>query len=145
MRMSGTDGATKRLLQCKAKVMAKVRLVEDWGRRYTPEAITDLVKEEDSPPRVIEALRQLFENVLASGVALDLTTTDPNDGEPWCFDTVEKGNKARMLLDGQKPVFLIGSACCTRRCTWQALSDACKDPVVAARDRIRALAHVEFV
>ena len=104
-----------------------------------------LVSEIYSPPRVTEALRHLSNKVLTPGVALDLTTVDPDDGKPWDFDTAEKRNKARALLAEQRPLFLTGSPCCTRWCTWQALNDSRKDPDVARRERVRALVHLEFV
>ncbi len=114
-------------------------------KREKKQALRRLVSEVYSPPRVTEALRRLANNELAPGVALDLTTTDPDDGKPWDFDTAEKRLKARKLFAEQKPLFLIGSPCCTRWCTWQALNDTFKDPDVARRDQIRALVHLEFV
>ena len=35
---------------------------------------------------------------LIPGFALDLTTIDPSDGQPWDFDKPEKRERARKLL-----------------------------------------------
>ncbi len=82
---------------------------------------------------------------LMPGVALDITTVDPEDGKPWDFDQPEKRKKARELLRQQRPLFLIGSPMCTRWCSWQRLNDLRRDPAVVQREKIRAAVHLEFV
>jgi len=114
-------------------------------RREKKQAVRRLVSEVYSPPRVTEMLKQISNHRLTPGLALDLTCTDPDDGQPWNFDVKEKRDKARQLLRQQKPLFLIGSPACTRWCSWQALNDAGRDPGLIRREKLRALVHLEFV
>ena len=76
---------------------------------------------------------------------MDLTTNDPDDGQPWDFDVKDKREKALRLQREQKPLFLIGSPMCTRWCSWPHISDKIRDPKVVAREKEKALMHLEFV
>ena len=114
-------------------------------RREKKQAVRRIVSEIYSPPRVTGALKAMTNSGLMPGVALDITTVDPDDGEPWDFDQAAKRNKARELLRQQRPLFLIGSPMCTRWCSWQRLNDLRRDPAVVQREKIRAAVHLDFV
>ena len=78
-------------------------------RREKKQAVRRIVSEVYSPPRVTAMLRRMTDHGLTPGLALDLTTCDPEDGTPWDFDIAEKREKALKLLRAQKPLFVIGS------------------------------------
>ena len=63
-----------------------------------------------SPPRVTEMARGMG---LTPGLAMDLSTVDPEDGQPWDFNNQEKAMKAEEYVRRIKPVLLIGSPMCT--------------------------------
>ena len=60
--------------------------LREWLNNYGPE-VQAHVTEIYSPPRVTAIAERLR---LIPGLALDLTTIDPDDGEPWNFDIPEK-------------------------------------------------------
>ena len=62
-----------------------------------------------SPPRVT-AMAEKFRMI--PGLALDLTTLDPEDGKPWDFNDPAKQVKAERLLRTQKSLLVIGSPMC---------------------------------
>ncbi len=119
------------------------------GRSYKREVrktFKHLVSEVYSPPRVTEELRRKPRRHLLPGFAFDLTTTDPDDGEPWDFTRRDKREKARHLLRRQRPFLLIGSPMCRAFSTWQYLNDAkASNPDAVKRQKIRAKMHVDFV
>ena len=82
-------------------------------RREKKQAVRRIVSELYSPPRVTAMLRRMTDHGLMPGLALDLTTNDPDDGSPWNFDLPAKREKALKLLRTQKPLFVIGSPMCT--------------------------------
>ena len=82
---------------------------------------------------------------LLPGVALDLSTVDPDDGLPWDFDLKAKREKGRRLLDEQQPILVVGSPCCRAFSSWQALNNVKRDSDVINRERTRALLHLNFV
>ena len=53
------------------------------SRRETTQAVRRLVTEIYSPPRVTEMLKHMSNHKLTPGLAIDLTTVDPDDGTPW--------------------------------------------------------------
>ncbi len=55
-------------------------------RREKTRAVRRLVSEIYSPPRVTAMLKRMTNQGLTPGLALDLTTIDPDDGRPWDFD-----------------------------------------------------------
>ena len=59
-------------------------------------------------------LKRMTKHGLTPGLAMDLTTNDPDDGKPWDFDVKDKRDKALRLQRGQKPLFTNGSPMCTR-------------------------------
>ena len=60
-----------------------------------------------SPPRITGMLQKMQGCGLEPGFALDLTCVDPDDGLPWNFNNEAKREKARKLLDEQRPMFLV--------------------------------------
>ena len=115
-------------------------------RRETRKAYKHLVSEIYSPPRITAELRRRPRRHLLPGFALDLTVTDPDDGQPWDFCSREKREKARALRRRQKPFLLIGSPMCTAFCAWQYLNEArSADPDRLRRARIQATLHIDFV
>ncbi len=114
-------------------------------RRDLRRGIRHLVSEIYSPPRVTKMLAAMPKNLLAPGLALDITYVDPDDGQAWNFDKKEKRDKALRMIRRQKPLFLIGSPMCTAWCTWQKLNAAKRDPVTVRRELVRAKVHLDFV
>ena len=114
-------------------------------RREKKQANRRLVSEIYSPPRVTAMLTRMTNHGLTPGLALDLTTIDPDDGMPWDFDVVAKRDKALRLLREQRPLFVIGSPMCTRWCSWQHINDKIRDPKIVKREKRRALVHLEFM
>ncbi len=81
---------------------------------------------------------------LTPGLALDLTTFDPDAGQPWDFGVKAKREKVLRMTRSQKPLFVIGSPPCTRWCTWQNLNDVKRDPEVVKLEHQRAEIHLKF-
>ena len=103
-----------------------------------------LVTEIFSPPRITKRLCDFPSMKLAPGFALDLTTTDPDDGEPWDFGRACKRQKARRLISEQKPLFVIGSPDCTAFSSWQALNRVRGDAAELDRKYAAAMIHLRF-
>ena len=57
------------------------------------------VSEIHSPPRVSAMAEKMG---LVPGVALDLTTVDPDDNVPCDFNNIQKRNKARIMIIDEK-------------------------------------------
>ncbi len=114
-------------------------------RREKKQAVRRIVSEIYSPPRVTRMLKNMTNHGLTPGLALDLTTVDPDDGAPWDFNAPAKREKALRLLRQQKPLFVIGSPMCTRWCTWQKLNDIKRDARIVEEEKKLALIHLEFV
>jgi hypothetical protein len=116
-------------------------------KREARKAAKAIVSEIYSPPRVTSMLRRSRTRYVAPGFALDLTVTDPEDGKPWDFSTLEKRQKARRLIREQKPYMLIGSPECRQFSTWQALNSArCGGSGAAIRKaKEEATLHLNFV
>ncbi len=105
-----------------------------------------IVSEVYSPPRVTKELREKPRKHLIPGFALDLTVTDPDDGQPWDFSRESKRTKARALLRKQRPYMLIGSPMCTAFSSWRQLSRGrCKDLAKMDREKEEAIQHLDFV
>ena len=114
-------------------------------KREHKKAVSKIVSEIYSPPRVTRMISRLPEFGLVSGFALDVTCDDPDDGMPWDFDIEEKRQKAERKVREEKPMVLIGSPMCTAFCTWQALNNLKRDPDVVKKELERAIMHLEFV
>ena len=72
-----------------------------------------------SPPRVTDMAEQWG---LVPGLAMDITTVDPTDGEPWDFNVPEKARKAEAYVREAKPLLLVGSPVCTAFSQLQTLN-----------------------
>lgn len=72
--------------------------------------VREHVMELYSPPRVTRILDRMG---LIPGMALDLTTVDPEDGEPWDFNVPEKAVKAEAMVRSKRALLIIGSPMCT--------------------------------
>ncbi len=114
-------------------------------RREKKQAVRRIVSEIFSPPRVTRMLQEMTDHGLVPGLALNLTTNDPDDGTPWNFDLPEKREKALKLLRAQKPLFVIGSPACARWCTWQALNDLRRDVRTIEEEKRTADIHLKFM
>ena len=76
--------------------------------------------------------------------ALDLTTLDPEDGEPWDFDNKDKRHKALRMLDEDKPLLLVVSPMCGPFSAMNNINYS-KMPVDEGRTKIKgAMQHVKF-
>ena len=109
-------------------------------KRENRKAYNRIVSEIYSPPRVTRMASSLPSLKVLPGYAFDITTNDPDDGEPWDFDAPAKREKARRLIREQKPLFLVGSPMCTAWCTWQRLNRLRRSPEICRRERVKALA-----
>ena len=76
-------------------------------RRQKKQAVKRLVTEIYSPPRVTEMLKHTSNHNLAPGLAIDLTTVDPDDGMPWDLSLEEKQTKVLKKMRREKPLFVI--------------------------------------
>ena len=91
-------------------------------RRERKQALTRILSEVYSPPRVTAAIKMLPSLRLIPGFALDLITTD-EDGRPCDFSLRRSREKARRLLERQKPALIVGSPMCTDYSSWQRIND----------------------
>ncbi len=87
-------------------------------RRERKKAYRRVISELYSPPRVTEMLSALPNAALVPGYALDLTVIDPADDEPWDFSRKVKQDRARRLLDRQRPMLVVLSPECKTFSTW---------------------------
>ena len=108
--------------------------------------INRIVSEIYSPPRVTTEIQRSGFKHLRAGLALDLTVSDPDDGQPWKFSRRDNREKATQLIRASQPILLIGSPMCTAFSTWQRLNDA-RSINVEARQQAYAKAcqHIKFV
>ena len=127
-----------------------LQLVNDLGgdrrayRRERCKAIKATVAEMYSAPRVTAALKGLPGLNLIPGFALDLTTCD-EEGNAWDFMGPAMRQKARDLIDREKPMFIIGSPQCTAYSTFQQLNNTYRDPITVKKERIVADMHMSFM
>ena len=84
--------------------------IEEMTKALDREGIRDPIMEVYSPPRVNSMANALG---IASGLSLDLTENDPEDGTPWDFTRKEKRDKAMDMVLGKRALLLIGSPLCT--------------------------------
>ena len=115
-------------------------------RRDAKRAGRRIVSEVYSPPRVTKLMREMRTRYAAPGFAFDLTTVDPDDGQPWDFNDPAKRAKARRMLREQRPFLIIGSPMCRYFSTWQRLNEVrTKDPAALARAKAAAIVHLDFM
>ena len=106
-------------------------------------AVKHIVSEIYSPPRVTAAAKLLPELRCVPGFALDLTVQN-EQGLPWDFDLLENRQRARAMVEAEKPMLLIGSPMCTAFSAWQHLNKHRRDPTVITKEYTRAMIHIRF-
>ena len=94
-----------------------------------------------SPPRMTKFAEAAG---LPAGLALDLTTAGPDDGQPWNFERQDKRIKAMKKLREQKPALLIACPMCQAFCSVQAINYAGKTEAEVAQLMRGAMAHLRF-
>jgi len=81
-----------------------------------------IVTEVYSPPRVAALAAEMPSLGILPGYSFDIRCNDPDDGLPWDLSLNAKRDKALRLVREQRPLFVIGSPCCTNYCSWQHLN-----------------------
>jgi len=117
------------------------------GRGYVRErkqSYRRIVSELYSPPRVAAMTKMLPSLKLLPGVSFDLTTLDPEDGQPWDFTRLDKRQRCREIIREQKPILVVGSPECRAYCSWQALNEAKDSTGKIAREKVAAGLHLRF-
>ena len=100
------------------------------------------VAEVYSPPRITAMARTMG---LKDGWALDLTETDPDDGEPWDLSVKAKREKAKKKVDEDRPFMVILSPMCGPFSRLQELFNYPKQDAEDVKEKIRAaLDHLKF-
>ena len=130
------------------EVVALVSALGGDAKNYRKEykrSLNRMVSEVYSPARVTAMAKAMPSLRLIPGFALDLTTIDEYDGEPWDFTREVKRRRALKLVDEQKPMMVIGSPACKAFCSWQQLNQSKRDPVVVQRELVEAKLHIAFV
>lgn len=113
-------------------------------KRELKRGMKALMVEIYSPPRVTKIANLLPSLRCIPGLALDLTTVDPEDGEPWDFSLKEKRQKARKLINEQNPYIVVGSPDCSKFSAWQHVNKHLRDPRIMKRELDQAMVHLEF-
>ena len=96
------------------------------------EGIGSLVMEIFSPARVNGIAARLG---MIPGLPLDLTTNDPDDGQPWDFNVKEKRNKALDMVLNKEALLVIGSPMCKafsqlQNWNWNRMKPETKDKMI---------------
>ncbi len=130
------------------EVVALVSAMGGDAKKYQKEyrqSLNRMVSKVYSPARVTAMAKAMPSLRLIPGFALDLTTLDEFDGEPWDFRRSDKRRRALKLVDEQKPMLIIGSPECRAFCSWQSINNLKRDPVVVQRELVEARLHIDFV
>ena len=106
-------------------------------------AVSRIVSELYSQPRVSAAAKMLPSLKCLPGFALDLSTLDEH-GRPWDFDIEENRQRAKRMVMEQKPGLLIGTPMCTAFSAWQRINNQRRDPDLVCKEYQRALTHLSF-
>lgn len=129
-------------------LMLLMHQIKSAGRshlRQRRQACRRLVSEVDLPPRVTQKIVRGRWEHLAQRFALDLTVSDPDDGEPldFLFNPIAT---TRARCRDQATYLLTGSPGCKAFSTWQALSKRKSlTPDAYDRPKIAATLHMDFV
>ena len=102
---------------------------------------TNHVTEMYSPPRVPKMTRIMN---LIPGMAFDLTQMDEEDGVPWDFNVPAKRNKARTVVQSERPLLLIGSPMCAAFSQLQRINFAKMNKERAEEILKHGRRHLEF-
>jgi len=79
-----------------------------------------------------------------SGMSLDLTTNDPDDGMPWDFNVPSKRQKALKMVVNKSAVLVIGSPVCTAFSRLQNWNFKKMDPVIIKKMIDEGTTHLKF-
>ena len=99
------------------------------------------VAEVYSPPRVTSKATNFG---LSPDFALDLTILDFDDGMPWDFSSPAKREKAKLMVERDKPYLSIGSPQCTPFSNLQNLNYPKMAPEKVDQMIRNGIAHLEF-
>ena len=135
-----------RLEEEDVNILALVRQLGGNGYAYRKErakAVQRIVSEIYSPPRVTAAAKLLPELKCIFGFALDLIVNDEH-GNPWDFDAARRRERARKMVEQQKPMLSVGSQVCTAFSAWQHINKLKRDAGVVSREYHRAMVHIRF-
>ena len=117
----------------KAPKIAKRAPVDHHGNSHVAEAY--------SPVRVTGVAESFG---LDPGWALDLTENDPDDGEPYDFSIPEKREKAKKMVNRDKPFCLILSPMCGPFSSLQNFNYSQMETDDVRRKIAEALVHIKF-
>ena len=99
------------------------------------------VSEVYSPPRVTQ---QAGRCNLKAGWSFDLTQNDPSDNKPWDFNVQSKRERAKQIIEVEKPFLLIGSPPCTPFSVLFANNVNRMNPDIVRKKIKEGLAHLKF-
>ena len=118
-----------------------MRNAAKWFRQKGPD-----VAEVYSPPRVVrEAGVRLYGGKrLHPGLSLDLTTVDPETGQPWDLSDGKTRTKVVELIREGKPYCLILSPMCTAFSSMQNINRDRRDPGIVTSELEEAKDHVRW-
>ena len=129
-------------------VVAAVAELGGSGRSYRRErarAARAIVSEVYSPPRVRALAGELKQYMCAQGLALDLTTVDPDDGQPWDLSRKDKRDQAKKKLHEQGPALLIGTPMCTPFTVLQRAPDKKRPTETVMSEKEHGRLHLGFM
>ena len=112
-------------------------------RRQRGTAISSIVSEMYSPPRVSAGAKLYPRCCILPGFVLDLTTHD-TDGTHWDFDDEEMRNRAWAKVRSEQLLLLIGALMCTAFSAWQHINNSKRDPEIVAREYAAGLRYFSF-
>ena len=87
----------------------EIQDMEDELGKYNKD-VGEHVMEIYAPPRVTKMAERMN---MIPGLALDLSTLDPEDGQPWDFKNEDKRRKAEEMVRDKRALLVIGSPMCT--------------------------------
>ena len=99
------------------------------------------VSEIYSPPRITSMARKMG---LIPGMALDLSTTDPDDDKPWDFNNPAKRRKAKRLVKTRRALLLVVSPMCAAFSQLQTLNWGRMTEEQIQEVKAYGLKHLEF-
>ena len=100
------------------------------------------VSEVYSPPRVTGVVYQLK---MIPGMALEVTTVDPEDSRPWDFNDRDKKQKALEMVKEKRALLVIGSPMCKAFSRLQRWNFRRMNPQKVERMIKEGLEHLRFL
>ena len=125
-------------------------IIDGWGglgKKHAEaciQTLTGTLSEIYSPDRVTHAAKMFPKYNVAPGVAMDLTTTNP-EGESWDFTKAHHRAMARDIVEETKPLFLVGSPPCTFFSILQGMNKWRWTAHEIKRKYVEAMTHLLFV